>query len=217
MEILWWMKKWILRCNTFTPLFSLDPGQSIKIEVKVIARDADNGEVISGTKVYTVVAGSGGGTGTCNNGETKCFDSTHYEVCNNGGMWSTPISCSDGNPCTIDTCINGECYPTPNNCDDNNLCTRDYCSHGECYHTNTNEGQPCGPNKHCQNGYCVGGTCLPNGESCNPNSGPKCCCGYCSLNNSRYVCCIPNGESCSSGPECCSGICSHDICASSSR
>jgi len=68
------------------------------------------------------------------------------ETCDpdDGCQSGTPLSCNDGNRCTVDTCnpVTG-CANTPKNCQDGNPCTNDYCNplSGACVHENICEGE----------------------------------------------------------------------------
>ncbi|MBK9146307.1 MAG: T9SS type A sorting domain-containing protein [Flavobacteriales bacterium] len=58
-----------------------------------------------------------------------------------------PLSCDDGDPCTIDTCdpATGVCVYTPMNCDDGDPCTIDLCFNGTCLNLlqSCSDGDPC--------------------------------------------------------------------------
>ena len=120
---------------------------------------------------------------------TSCADNTvcnGIRTCNAAGVCQgTPLTCDDGNPCTVDscdpimgcqapnapdgtpcpdatvcngdeTCLTGVCSPgTPLNCDDLNECTADSC---DAVGGCSNVALPDGTI--CSIGLCTGGVCL---------------------------------------------------------
>jgi hypothetical protein len=73
-----------------------------------------------------------------------CYDGdrcTEGDTCSGGECVSgVPMSCSDGDLCTLDVCTDGQCSNPPVDCDDENACTADACVDGVCEHTLTCQG-----------------------------------------------------------------------------
>lgn len=61
------------------------------------------------------------------------------------GVVQAPMSCDDGNPCTIDYPGPMGCVNEPMSCDDGNPLTIDYCKAGSCLHdlVSCDDGNPC--------------------------------------------------------------------------
>jgi len=94
---------------------------------------------------------------------------TANEVCDPVGSCGggQPVSCDDGDLCTIDACKPASgCSHTPTNCDDGNTCTTDSCdpATGSCVHTLKASGTPCDDGNVCttddtcdSTGHCIPG------------------------------------------------------------
>jgi len=115
---------------------------------------------------------------------TSCADAT---VCNGAETCAsavcvpgTPLTCTDGDPCTQDLCdpVNGCVFP-PDPCDDGEPCTTDSCdSQLGCQHAPAPDGTPCANadpcdgDETCQTGVCQPGTPLmcDDGDACTTDS-----------------------------------------------
>ncbi len=116
----------------------------------------------------------------------SCFSSSC--VSSNGSCGVTPVSCDDGNPCTIDSCIGSGpspvCVHTLNQCNNSDLCNPQYCNttSGTCYTVpvDCNYNNPCIIDS-CSDGVCshtpmqcsYSNPCLP--ESCSNGMSEKDC------------------------------------------
>src|SRR5262249_9233983 len=107
----------------------------------------------------------------CNGAET-CASS----VCVPG----TPLTCTDGDPCTLDTCdpVDGCVFPA-DPCNDDDSCTTDSCdSQGGCQHAPAPDGASCANDDPCDGAEtCQGGVCQPgtppvcdDGDTCTTDS-----------------------------------------------
>lgn len=169
---------------------------------------------------------------TCSNGQS-CNPAGN--ICGGSGTVNASQNCCDGKKavCKADSsgimrcfggCPNDDCSKCPTGYDPNNP--------GCCIEA----GQVCQFSDQCCNGApCVpdssgvlrcaltGGSCLPQGDTCDPTSGPPCCTGLtCTSTSNGYEClsgsggtCGAPGSSCTSGDQCCTGICWEGVvCAS---
>jgi hypothetical protein len=121
------------------------------------------------------------------------------------------LSCSDNDVCNgVESCRGGICLGTPAlSCSDGNPCTLDLCSPtGGCSNplapngSSCSDGNACNGSESCQSGVCTAGTPLPNGSTCNDGN-------FC---NGVEVC---QGQICSPGtPPVCSDNdgCTADLC-----
>src|SRR5262249_19864248 len=173
-------------------------------------------------------------TNACDEG-SAC---TTGDVCAGGVCAGTPITCSDGNPCTTDscnpasgcvfanntnpcddgnactsgdTCALGACAGTPITCNDNNPCTTDSCNpaSGCVFANNTN---PCDDGDVCTTGdTCNGGSCTPTG-TLNCSDGNLCTTDSC---NPTSGCVHTNNTlPCDDGNyQTCNDTCSGGVCA----
>ena len=75
------------------------------------------------------------------------------------------LSCSDGDPCTIDEC-SGACSHSFK-CEDNDPCTEDFCQpDGEC----SNQSLVCDDGDPCTQDDCLGGSCQNVAVDCADNN-----------------------------------------------
>ncbi|MFN8544789.1 MAG: S8 family serine peptidase [Candidatus Binatia bacterium] len=115
---------------------------------------------------------------------TACPDTTvcnGAETCQSGTCTAgTPLTCTDGLVCTLDTCdpVAGCQYP-PDPCSDGNACTADSCTElTGCQHDNVADGtscadsDPCNGAETCMSGTCTAGTPLvcDDDDQCSENT-----------------------------------------------
>ena len=114
---------------------------------------------------------------------TTDFPNCWEPYCQNGDCFEralSNISCSDGNPCTInDTCENGICSGEPMECDDGNICTSGQCQSGNCVYDPDNEGATCRTDDPCNLWACHLGQCEIVGEPHICDDGDPCTLGVC--------------------------------------
>jgi len=121
---------------------------------------------------------------------------TRHDSCLFGTCVGEPVSCDDGNPCSVDscelqagcvnvlldgdacddgepctaaeTCMKGQCIGQPADCDDLEVCTEDSCQPGVgCVHVGLN-GNPCNDGSVCTSSdHCQAGVCDGNPVDCN--------------------------------------------------
>ncbi len=158
----------------------------------------------------------GAGTGTCQSGScvptTGCANDADCENNNKCDGLSTcnlatgecqpgtPLTCNNGNVCTVDTCdpIIG-CTGSPLTCEDNNECTTNSCDPvSECVFTPKSDGAVCSFGT-CQGGFCK---CQRDAD-CNDNN--QCTANSCNLATGQ---CSYTTISCSDGNECTTDSCS---------
>jgi hypothetical protein len=138
-----------------------------------------------------------------------------------------PVSCDDGNACTIDTCddvagcvhlptLSPCCIGAVSVCDDGNACTDDACdpSTGAC--SQTNNTSPCNDSNACTSGdQCAEGACQPGAtlacddgnpctqDACNPSLAEPCA-------HSPITGACDDGIECTTADACRNGQCRGD-------
>jgi hypothetical protein len=124
--------------------------------------------------------------------------------------WSTrclsPLSCDDGDACTVDLCDlkSGACSHAPLVCDDNNVCTADTCvSSTGCVYTPV--PGTCTDGSVCTTGdTCVGGACVGTPIVCNDNN--DCTTDTCDPLLGCQATPVADGTPCTTGT-CTGGVC----------
>ncbi len=155
----------------------------------------------------------------CGGDKIGCDDSnlcTEDSCDGKKGCVYTPTSkaCNDGDACTTgDACVNGKCAgKAPLSCEDGNPCTIDSCnSGGGCLHKNADgwkcdDGNACTGKDACQNAKCVSGGATEcedgnpcTADGCSPNSG----CWHKNLDGGACA----DGDACTTGDVCKAGKC----------
>ncbi len=147
--------------------------------------------------------------GACVTSPLSCDDGDPCTVgdhCKDGECVTTPMTCDDGDACTTnDRCEGGECVTTPMTCDDDDACTtNDRCEDGGCVSTPVlcDDGDACTTNDHCANGECVT-TPKPcdDGDACTTND--RCENGDCVT--TPKIC--DDGDPCTVADRCVAGAC----------
>ena len=141
----------------------------------------------------------------CTSGSTRCLDQTHYEVCEPGGQWGTPLACI-AQACAVNMCV-GVCTPGVLGCSGRQpqLCD----GVGQWQST----GAAC-TGQACVNGACTG-MCAPGDtrcsgdavQTCNPSGvwgAPASCSSQACVSGACAGACTPGAKQCSgNGVETC--------------
>ena len=134
---------------------------------------------------------------TCDDGDPCSID-----ACVAGACVASPILCDDGDPCTVNACTAGACVTSPIVCDDGDPCTDDTCADGACVASPTS----CDDGDLCTDDSCSAGACVATPVSC--NDGDACTVDGCVAS----VGCFSVAISCEDGSPCTDNVCTETGC-----
>jgi hypothetical protein len=113
----------------------------------------------------------------------------------------TPVTCDDGNPCTVDSCDSATgCVNAPDACDDGDACTVDFCGPSNCCVANGGLG--------CDNPECEATVCATDPFCCDTEWDSICAdeaialCGLCDI-----IGCMNPPVDCDDGDACTTDSC----------